>query len=489
MGHQPGNTAKLRLLNTKTKQEIVIERAAMTHKNRSEVYRGQKRFEKDRAVEVIADPVAFFQSQLKSRWAYYPHSANEIDQSSTELSKRITASLGKFDLPLELQKIIAKGIDGHASVSGWKLGGRCLPFLIEPIGDRLVAFDAGRTALVDSDYPFLKSIDGVDVNDWITLSSELVAKGSPQLIQQRSARLLRHIDHWRSEKGLPVTPTISVTLASEDDTRTITKELATAGRKPIYGDWPRAESRVLQQNIGYLRIPRMDEKAVVEIITQMRKFQDTRGMVVDVRGNGGGSRHALRTFASYLMSPNDPPRIANVAKFRLHDDFPDNHLAARFLYRADSEQWTEAEKQAIADFAKKFKPEWEPPEDQFSQWHYMVLNRLSDQAIYHYDKPVIVLCDAGCFSATDIFLASLKGIPNVTIMGTPSSGGSARSESFTMPGTNLRIRLASMASFQPDGKLYDGNGVIPDQLIEPESTYFVSGPDKVLQASVRLLNQ
>ena len=287
-----------------------------------------------------------------------------------------------------------------------------------------------------------------------------------------------------------MTPSISVTLAAKDDARTITKELATAARKPIYGDWPRTKSHLLEQDIGYLRIPRMDERAVVEIITHMRKFRDTRGMIVDVRGNGGGSRHALRTIASYLMSPNDSPRIANVAKYRLHEDFRDNHLAARFLYRADSEHWTEAEKQAIAVFAKTFKPEWEPPADQFSKWHYMVLNRLSDQAIYHYEKPVIVLSDAGCFSATDIFLAGLKGIPNVTIMGTPSSGGSARSESFRTPGIDLRITLASMASFQPDGRLYDRNGVYPDEVVEPYPTYFTGETDHILASAIaRILMQ
>ena len=397
------------------------------------------------------------------------------------------ANHDQVNLPLEFQKIIAHGIDGHARVSDWELGGRCLPFLIEPIDNRYVAFNADRTALVDSEHPFIQSIDGININDWITLSSSLVAKGSPQLVERRSARLLRHIDHWRREKGLPVTPNISVTLASKD---AITKELTTVGRKPIYGDWPRSSSRLLHQNIGYLRLRRMDDTAVSEIKTQMKNFKATSGLIVDVRGNGGGSRDALRLLASYLTSPNDPPRIANVAKYRTHEDFHRNHLVARFMYRADSKHWTEAEKQAIADFAKSFKPEWEPPADHFSQWHYMVLSRLKDAAIYHYDKPVIVLSDAGCFSATDIFLAGLKGMPNVTLMGTPSSGGSARSESFRMPGINLRIQLASMASFQPDGKLYDGNGIIPDAIVEPSPTYFTGVSDIVLDLAIeRILTE
>ena len=484
MGKQPGLTAKLRLLSKKTNQEVIIEKAAMTHENRQAVWRNQRKAKANVAMKIVADSDDLFREELKSRWAYYPRSAEKIDQSLAELRKRITTHPDKENFALELQKVIASSIDGHAGVSGWRLKGRCLPFLIEPIGDRLIAFDAARAKLVDADHPFIQSIDGIDMNDWIALSSELVAKGSKQLIQQRSARLLRHIDHWRNEKGLPVSPHISVTLSSEDGDTTTTKELATAERKPIYGKWPRTRSHLLNKNIGYLRIPRMNEEAVDEIKTQMGKFKGTKGLIVDVRGNGGGSRDALRTLASYLISLNDPPRIANVAKYRRNQDFRDDHLAPRFLYRANFAHWTNAEKQAITEFAKTFKPEWEPPADQFSQWHYMVLSRLGHPAIYHYNNPVIVLSDAGCFSATDIFLAGLKGMPNVTIIGTSSSGGSARSVSFRMPAPNPPITLASMASFQPSGKLYDGNGVTPDQLVEPDPAYFIGGPDKVLEAAI-----
>lgn len=216
----------------------------------------------------------------------------------------------------------------------------------------------------------------------------------------------------------------------------------------------------------------------------MIEFKDTRGLIVDVRGNGGGSRDALRALASYLLSPNDPPRVASAAKYRLHPSFDSQHLEARFMYPPDSQQWSKAEKEAIAAFAKSFKPEWTPTEDQFSEWHYMVLSRMDKPEIEHYGKPVVVLCDSGCFSATDIFLAALKGMPNVTLMGTASSGGSARSISSRVPIVNLRIKLASMASFQPNGKLYDGNGVIPDIQIESNPNYLIGKSDDVLKRAV-----
>lgn len=487
MGHSPGGNVSLRLLDPATRQERVVESTAMSNENRDEVWLNASKREEELAKKVLADPIGFFYEQLKARWAYYLISADEIEQSVIELRDRFNTNASEVDLALEFQKLIALGIDGHASVSDWRLEGRNLPFLIEPVDDRFVAFQASREDFVDPEHPYITAIDGVKMVDWIDNASELVAKGSTQLVRRRSARLLRHIDYWRLQKGLEVRPQLSVTLASVDGKSTVIRDVSTINQKPIYGDWPRTKSELLDNNIGYLRLPRMNDEAVDEIKSQMRTFADTEGLVVDVRGNGGGSRKALRVLSSYLLSPNAPPRVANVAKYRKFDDFPPNHLDKRFMYRADSDHWSDEERRAIAEFASIFQPAWEPPADKFSRWHYMVISRLADTGIYHYEKPVVILSDAGCFSATDIFLGAFKGLPNVTLVGTPSSGGSARSESFRMAGTSIRIGLASMSSFQPDGRLYDGNGIEPDEWCSPSAKFFIGEEDPVLVKAIELL--
>ena len=109
MGHHPGNTAKLRLLSTETKQERIVWKAAMTKENRREVHHKRGWVEDGPAKEVLADPVSYFDGQLKSRWAYYAGPANKVGRSSAELRKRMAANPGKVHLPLELQKIMARG--------------------------------------------------------------------------------------------------------------------------------------------------------------------------------------------------------------------------------------------------------------------------------------------------------------------------------------------------------------------------------------------
>jgi C-terminal processing protease CtpA/Prc len=42
-----------------------------------------------------------------------------------------------------------------------------------------------------------------------------------------------------------------------------------------------------------------------------------------------------------------------------------------------------------------------------------------------------------------------------------------------------------MASFQADGKLFDGNGVSPDVVVEPVPEYHVGGRDNALDEALK----
>ena len=54
---------------------------------------------------------------------------------------------------------------------------------------------------------------------------------------------------------------------------------------------------------------------------------------------------------------------------------------------------------------------------------------------------------------------------------------------------NFSARLASMASFQPDGRLFDGNGVQPDVHIDPFPEYYIGVRDNQFEAAVERINQ
>jgi Peptidase family S41 len=498
------NTVKLVLRSVGDGKETTVERAAMTEENRRAIMLermgntdGQK---KDARAGPAPAPQPEFNSALTpaldqferlllDRWSYYDFSGADFEGAITRLRARMAGGMDTDTFGLELQRIIALGMDGHSGVSGYELPRGFLPFLLEPTGGRYVAFRPDRSALLDAGHPYATKLDGQNISEWLKAAANLVPKGSPQYVERHGLRNLRYIQFMRQEIGMASGDELRVELESADRGSTMEVQLPVADQLPVYGAWPSGGSRLLESDVGYLRIAEMDDKAVGEIQTWMPRFRGTKGLIIDVRDNGGGSRDALRWLYSYLSSPDDPPRVVNAAVYRLAKEFKADHLAQRFMYREDDPVWTPAEREAIAAFKRSFHPQRPPPEGEFSDWHYLVLSALKDPAIFHYNHPVIVLMNAKCFSATDIFLTSLKGLRNVTLMGTPSGGGSALALEEKLVGTGLTVRLASMISYQGGGRLFDGNGITPDVVVEPEPGYFVGGEDTALRQAVALIKK
>ena len=220
----------------------------------------------------------------------------------------------------------------------------------------------------------------------------------------------------------------------------------------------------------------------------MGRFAKTDGLIIDIRTNGGGRRAPLQVLLPFFMAENDLPRIVNLAKYRQGTENIKEDFKARYLHPALSSHFSKAERDVVSRFASTFRPEWIPPREQFSKWHYFVISPSQDKRYYHYVKPVVILMDRWNFSACDIFLGAFKGWKNVTLMGLPSGGGSGCRQEYRLSNSGIRIRLSRMASFQPNGRLYDGNGIQPDIVVESVPTDFIGRSDTVLDKATDFIN-
>jgi hypothetical protein len=57
----------------------------------------------------------------------------------------------------------------------------------------------------------------------------------------------------------------------------------------------------------------------------------------------------------------------------------------------------------------------------------------------------------------------------------------SRARPFQLKHSGIALQLSSMASFRPDGQLFEGNGVPPDVVCEPKATDFVGTTDTALE--------
>jgi C-terminal processing protease CtpA/Prc len=231
----------------------------------------------------------------------------------------------------------------------------------------------------------------------------------------------------------------------------------------------------------------MDNRLEKTINGHMQDFRTTDGLIIDVRDNGGGRYGILRLIYGYLTPADEKPYVTNIAAYRKSKLFDMDHIHYRPTFRVDYKGWNEIQRTAITIARKNFRPEWTPPVDLFSDWHYMVIDKTPDVGQYHYDRKVVVLCNAGSFSATDGFLSGMADIPGVTLLGEPSGGGSGATQRFTLPASGIRIALSSMASFRPSGKLFDGNGIEVDIEMKPTVNDFLGKSDTVRSKAMELI--
>jgi hypothetical protein len=442
------------------------------------------------------------QSILQERFAYLEWLGVDHRAALEVIREGLGDEIETGDLALQIHKLLSLFGDGHTQVPSLPdyLPAAYLPLSLGDAREGIVAYHMDGSGLVDPERPVVTALDGVPLPELMDAVSVLVQRGSPQLVRRRSLRLLQHPPLWRCLRGLPDSPSVVVTLAALDGSgeRTVDVDLVPDQSERVWHwlddeRWPHVEHRTVEPNTGYLRIRRMaaDSAFVAHIHRAMDEFRGTDALIIDVRGNGGGSRAALMNLFPYLMAPGTPPRITNVARYRLTPEDepgnPEGYLQNRFLYPATAPHLGEAEREAMGAFAGTFEPAWEPPEEGFSDWHYLIHTARDTLPFYHYDRPVVVLQDEDTFSATDIFLSGFEGWPGVTLMGMPSSGGSGRTNWFHLDNSNIPVRISSMASYLTDGRLMDGTGVHPDVRIQPRHTDFARETDTVLDAALEFL--
>ncbi len=443
--------------------------------------------------EQVESDLAVLGERLVARYSYLRRTGYDYEAALAGIRSRAQSGMTVGEFAVELVRFLAPFGDGHSRL---RMKAAYFPPGFAPfrVREGLVATHPGGDRLLAEGHPYLAAIDGLPVARWVEAAKAFVARGSDAFVRRGALEMLVHTALLRRELGLPARRDVAVTL--DPGSKQVTLELGDdftdtmiwSGR-PERDDAP----RLFGTEIGVLPIPDMDSDLIPGIHDAMARFRETKGLVIDVRGNGGGTRDIL--FALFPYFSDGEPRVVNIAAMRLSEgadpDLPEGYLGDRWLFPANHPDWGEREGAAIAEAAARFRPEWTLPEGEFSAWHYAVLSSSGprDPRVFRYTGQVVVLMDGDCFSATDIFLSAFKGHPGVTLMGTPSGGGSGRALPLKLPESRLQLQLSSMASFRPDGTLHEGRGVEPDVTAEPTVDDLLGRSDTLLDRALTHLRR
>lgn len=403
--------------------------------------------------------------------------------------------ISKSNFGIFLTKTIGKIGDRHSYIRGYDLPNNLfLPFVVAPLNDKVVALDYNTSQkeyhLLYQNFPFLKAINTIQIDDFL---KKIVPEdiNAPKIaLRTRSVKQLKYMADNYAIIGESVPENFKFTFTN-GKTDTIVK-IPLENKRSTYITWDEKFARVNnprrkdlnnpeliknlfhidENNIAYLRIPSMayKEDALVffETINKfINRAKSSKSLILDVRGNGGGTRHLIKELGGYLVHP-DSTYIVNATRQRgkspLNEDLKDD-LNNRFLFSKNELDYKEQDKVDI--FMSSFIPMYNLDDNKYSEFHYFVLNgKKLTKDKYHYDKPIYIMANEKSFSAASVFASVFKGLPNIKIVGVNTDGSSGNSERFELPNSKLRGKISTMVSFQKNGQILDGIGTKPDIIIE-----------------------
>lgn len=198
----------------------------------------------------------------------------------------------------------------------------------------------------------------------------------------------------------------------------------------------------VQPDFVYVRIPSFAENVFEqEAIDAIQKTDPNMSVILDVRGNHGGS--TPEKLVSALM---DRP----------------------YLW------WAESTPQSISLF--DYREYWGRHVEAF--WY----GDVTQPTITAYKGRVFLLIDGGCFSACEDFVVPFKDNHRAVLIGERTAGSSGQPFDRSL-GNGMGIGLGTKREFFPDGSEFEGIGISPDIEIKLTIEDLRQGKDPVLRCA------
>ncbi|WP_203294009.1 S41 family peptidase [Luteirhabdus pelagi] len=198
------------------------------------------------------------------------------------------------------------------------------------------------------------------------------------------------------------------------------------------------------EDFGYLRILSMGKLSSREykryIDDAVKNFKGLKGVIIDIRFNGGGDDKNSMIIASRFT---DKKRVGFLKKERINGT---------------------------------------------SRYKKMVISHISPAGQVQYTGPIVILTSDLTASAAEVFALAMKELPYVSILGDNTNGIFSDMFDFKLPNGWLAT-LSHQKYFSANMKNFEGIGVEPD--IEVKNTHedIITGRDQVIIEAIDLINQ
>jgi hypothetical protein len=150
---------------------------------------------------------------------------------------------------------------------------------------------------------------------------------------------------------------------------------------------------------GYIRIFTFkvtDADIFVNEFVSLAQQLPQDGLIIDVRGNGGGLITAAEKLLQVLTYEDIQPQKAQFVNTSLNLKICENHAPSISFSQLDLGEWVKSIKTAVETGAT------------YSHGYTITDPKIFDDITWHYPGKVVLIVDALCYSATDIFAAGFQ---------------------------------------------------------------------------------
>lgn len=196
---------------------------------------------------------------------------------------------------------------------------------------------------------------------------------------------------------------------------------------------PILSARLLPSGNGYIKFDGWKSPVDEQFRTELSKLMDTPGLVVDLRGNGGGETKVILDIGSLFF-----PKEVSFGGFKKRG--------------GDVEE---------------------------------IFTRRPDQT---YVGALVILVDEGSASSSEVFAASMQEHGRALIIGRQTCGCVLNQRTKPEKGGGT-LRWSARAYSTPRGRILEGIGVIPDKTIAPTISELRQGRDAALEAAQNFLTR
>jgi carboxyl-terminal processing protease len=326
------------------------------------------------------------------------------------------------------------------------------PIIIRPIQGKAVvlnfaATDEARAAKLSNGLEITK-VEGRAVKD--ILENDLLPITSASTVQARNLEAYRLLLMGR--KGTKVSFEVS-DMEGKNWVVRMTRNLTDSPRDARPPDWnpPLLVHRELEEGIHYFALNSFaNERIVDDFDAAFDTIRSVRGLIIDVRRNGGGS---------------------DGNGFQIIGRLIDRPLKTSLLQSLQYNPRFRARGNEIDRF-----------------WLTIASNEIKPRGIKRFLGPVVVLTSAFTASAAEDFLIPLDYAKRVAIIGERTAGTSGLPMYIDLPGGG-RARICTTRDFYPDGRKWVGIGILPLVEVYPTQEDILRGRDPILQKGLDILRQ